>query len=62
MPHGAVADGDGARLRQTPGGLAHEEGPDEHHGAVGQLVTQGLHIRAIWLHLEKEEEMGAAFS
>lgn len=51
VPHGAVADGNGAGLRQAPGGLSHEEGPDEHHGPIGQLVAYGLHVGAVRLHL-----------
>lgn len=61
MPHSTVSDGNGACLRQTPSGFSHEEGPDEHHGPVGQLVIQGFYVCAIRLHLEKEHEMDASF-
>lgn len=51
MPDGAVADGDGAGLGEDHAGLPDDHGADKHHGAVGQLGTGWLHIRAIWLHL-----------
>lgn len=57
VPHSAVADGNGARLSQTPSRFPHEEGPDEHHGPVGQFVAHGFHVCAIRLHLEKEHKI-----
>lgn len=51
VPHSAVSDGNGARLRQSPSSFSHKEGPDKHHGPVSQLVTQWFHVRAIRLHL-----------
>nr|KAF6337009.1 hypothetical protein mMyoMyo1_012190 [Myotis myotis] len=51
VPHGAVSDGNGARLRQAPSSFSREEGPDGHHRPVGPLVTHGFHMGATRLHL-----------
>ena len=51
MADGAVADGDGATLGEHGAGVAHDQGADEHHGAVGELGAQGPHIAAVGFHL-----------
>lgn len=55
MSDGAVADGDGGAFGQRPGGLAHDHGADEHHGAVRQLGARGLVVRPIRLNLYRQE-------
>lgn len=61
VPHSAVSDGNGASLGQTPSSFSYEEGPDKHHGPVGQLVTHRFHVCAIRLHLDKEHGTDANF-
>lgn len=51
MTDSAVADGDGAALGKSNGRLSYNHGADKHHGPVRQLVTGGLHVRALRLDL-----------
>lgn len=48
---GAVANGDGAGPGQRTSRVTHDERTDEHHGPIGQLVTDWFHIGAIWFNL-----------
>lgn len=47
----AVADRDGAGFGQSNGRFSYDYGADKHHGAVRQLITGGLQVRAIRLDL-----------
>lgn len=51
MTDGTVADGNGAGFGQSDGRISYNHGADKHHGAVRQLITGGLHVRAIRLDL-----------
>lgn len=50
----AVADRDGAGFGQSNGRFSYDYGADKHHGAVRQLITGGLQVRAIRLDLHTQ--------
>ena len=51
MADHAVADGDGAALGEHGARVPHDHRADEHHGAVGELGAQRLHVAAVGFHL-----------
>lgn len=54
VPYCTVANSNGASPGQGASRVTHDDGSDEYHCPISQLVIEGFHICTIWFNLEKK--------